>query len=102
MLFSLSMFPIGVGDEIAHPVAEVVDEIEKAGLVHRVTAMDTQIEGRWEEVMPVIRRAQQRLLDEHPRVFFTLSVDEHIGVPPIRLQEAVDDIKQELAHEISR
>lgn len=102
MLFSLSMFPIGQGHEIAHPVAEVVEEIEKAGLTHRVTAMDTQIEGEWEDVMPVIRRAQQRLLDEYPRVFLTLSVDEHTGVPPIRLQEAVHDIRQELAHDVSR
>ena len=60
MLFSLSMFPIGSGDSLVDPVAEVIDEIDRAGLRYRVTGADTVIEGEWDEVVPVIRRAEQR------------------------------------------
>lgn len=67
MLFSISMFPIGQGDSLADPVAEVVDDIDRAGFAYQVTSMDTQVEGEWDEVMPVIRKAQMRLLEEYPR-----------------------------------
>lgn len=102
MLFSVSMFPIGRGDSLADPVAEVVDEIDRAGLRYQVTAMDTQVEGEWDEVMPVIRAAQRRLLEEYPRVFISLTVDEHKGSSEDRLHGAVDDVGQVLGRSISR
>jgi uncharacterized protein (TIGR00106 family) len=102
MLFSVSVVPVGKGDALAHPVAEVIEEIEQAGLSYQVTAMDTVIEGSWDEVVPVIRRAQQRLLEEYPRVLLTLTVDEHRGVPPGRLTASVDDIDRELGHDVAR
>jgi len=102
MLFSVSMFPIGGGDALAHPVAEIIDEIDRSGLPYQVTSMDTQIEGGWDQVIPVIRRAQERLLEEYSRVFLTITVDEHRGVPAGRLTEAVDDVGEELGRSISR
>lgn len=102
MLFSVSMFPIGEGESIAHPVAEVVEEVDRAGLSYQVTAMDTLVEGEWDEVVPVIRAAQERLLEEYPRVFLTLSVDEHRGAPSDRLSASVDDIDEELGRSVSR
>lgn len=102
MLFSISMFPIGQGDSLADPVAEVVDDIDRAGFAYQVTSMDTQVEGEWDEVMPVIRKAQMRLLEEYPRVFLTIAVDEHRGARSGRLRESVDDVSEELGRAISR
>lgn len=102
MLFSISMFPVGQGDSLAHPVAEVIDEIDRAGLSYQVTAMDTQVEGEWDDVIPVIRAAQKKLLKEHARVYLTLSVDEHRGAPTNRLDEAVDDVDDELGRKVPR
>src|SRR5690606_2336364 len=95
MLFSLSMFPIGSGDSIADPVSEVIDEIDSAGLDYEVTGADTVIEGDWDEVMPVIARARERLRSSHDRVFMVLTVDDHAGSSD-RLQGAVDDVQERL------
>lgn len=101
MLFSLSMFPIGSGDSIADPVAMVVDEIDNAGLDYEVTGADTVIEGEWDEVMPVIARARERLREEHDRVFMVLTVDDHAGSTD-RLQGAVEDVQKRLGRPLSR
>lgn len=100
MLFSLSMFPIGSGDSLAAPVAEVVDEIDRAGLPYQVTGADTVIEGEWEEVVPVIRRAEERLREKHDRVYMVLTVDDHKGVRN-RLEAAVADVEDRLGRSVS-
>jgi len=95
MLFSVSMFPVGDADSLAQPVAEVVDEIDRAGLPYQVTAMDTVIEGEWEDVMPVIRRAEQRLRATHDRVYLTITVDDHHGVRN-RIDASPKEVMQQL------
>lgn len=97
MLFSVSMFPIGSGDNLSHAVAEVVEEIDRAGLPYEVSAMDTVIEGDWDQVMPVIRRAYERLADTNDRAYLTIAVDEHKNGKS-RLHGAVADIERELGH----
>ncbi|HEX6937874.1 MAG TPA: thiamine-binding protein [Longimicrobiales bacterium] len=101
MLFSLSMFPVGASDSLVNPVADVVDEIDRAGLAYRVTGADTVIEGEWDEVIPVIRRAEERLRDKHDRVYMVLTVDDHKGGTN-RLEGAVADIEKRLGRSISR
>jgi uncharacterized protein (TIGR00106 family) len=99
MLFSVSMFPIGSSDELSRPVAAVVDEISRAHLPYRVSAMDTVIEGDWDAVMPVIRRAYERMVAAHDRVHVTIVMDEHRGEES-RLDGAVEDVARELGHPV--
>jgi uncharacterized protein (TIGR00106 family) len=101
MLFSVSMFPIGSGDSLSHPVADVIDEIDRAGLPYQVSAMDTVVEGRWEDVMPVIRRAHERMIAAHPRVYLSITVDEHRG-SSARLEGAIADVDRELGRIVAR
>lgn len=101
MLFSLSMFPVGDGDSLVEPVSEVVDEIDRAGLSYRVTGADTVIEGEWNEVMPAIERAEQRLRDKHNRVYMVMTVDDHEGAKN-RLQQSPDEVQRQLGRTISR
>lgn len=99
MLFSLTMFPVGHGPSLSKPVAEVVDEIDRSGLHYAVTGMDTIIEGTWEEVLPVIQRAEQRMRARYGRVYMTLSIDDRVGATD-RLHGAVREVEQELAREV--
>lgn len=101
MLFSLSMFPIGSGDSLVDPVAEVVGEIDRAGLPYTVSGADTVIEGEWEEVIPVIHHAEQRLRSRHDRVYMVLTVDDHAGTSD-RLRGAVADVERKLGKSLPR
>ena len=99
MLFNLTMFPVGAGDAIAKPVAEVIDEIGRSGLPHAVNGAATVIEGDWDRVMPVIHGALSRLRVPHDRVYMVVTVDDHAGVRD-RIHEAVEDVERELGHHV--
>lgn len=101
MLFNLTMFPVGAGDLLSRPVADVVAEIDRAELPYTVTGAATLIEGDWELVMPVIQRAFARLRMYNDRVFMVLTVDDHAGVTD-RIHEAVDDLERELGYVVPR
>lgn len=93
MLFSLAMYPIGGSDELADPVSQVVEEIDRAGLDYQVTGMDTVIEGDFDDVWPVVCRAHARLRECYPRVFTLLAIDDHAGASG-RMAGAVHDIDE--------
>ena len=95
MLFTVAMFPVGDGVSLCKPVASVIDEIDRAGLHYEVSAGNTAIEGEWDAVVPVIRRAEERLRAEHKRVFMVLTLDDHVGAQN-RLPASVDEIEEEL------
>lgn len=101
MLFDITMFPIGSGDNLSHPVAEVVDEIGHAGLDYQVSAMSTIVEGAWDDVIPVVRRAFDRMTEMHDRVYLAITVDEH-QEGTSRLQGAVQDVDRELGRKVPR
>lgn len=101
MLFSLSMFPVGSGNSLVEPVTDVIDEIDSAGLEYELTGADTIIEGEWDEVMPVIQRANERLREKHDRVFMVLTVDDHKGSED-RLSRAVEDVEDELGRSVKK
>jgi uncharacterized protein (TIGR00106 family) len=98
MLFSLTMFPIGEGKSLCRPVAEVVEEVDRAGLRYQLTGMDTIIEGEWDEVLPVIRRAEERMRSKYGRVYMTIAIDDRVGAKN-RIHGAVADIERLLAHD---
>lgn len=99
MLFSLSIFPVGDGDELAEPVAEVIDELDRAGLDYRVNGMNTVVEGEWDEVMPAVRSAHERLRRAHDRVHVELTIDDHHSDGG-RIEGAVEDVREALGRPV--
>ena len=57
MLVAFSVTPLGVGDSVGDLVAEAVRVVRASGLPNRTDAMFTTIEGEWDEVMAVVKRA---------------------------------------------
>ena len=78
-LISVSIAPFGVGDELSKEVAEVIKVIEKSGLPSRTTAMSTEIEGEWDEVMNVVKEATFVLANKGYRTYLTLKADIRPG-----------------------
>src|ERR1035441_8555347 len=57
MLVAFSVTPLGVGEAVADYVADAVRVVRESGLDNRTDAMFTTIEGDWDEVMDVVKRA---------------------------------------------
>jgi uncharacterized protein (TIGR00106 family) len=73
MLVAFSITPLGVGEAVGRHVAEAVRVVRESGLPNRTDAMFTTVEGEWDEVMDVVRRACEAV--DAPRVSLTLKAD---------------------------
>ncbi len=64
---------------VAAAVAAAVRVVRESGLPQETNAMFTNIEGDWEEVMAVIKRAVDVVAAHSPRVALTLKADIRPG-----------------------
>jgi uncharacterized protein (TIGR00106 family) len=78
-LIAVAIAPLGVGDELAPQVAEVVKVIRESGLPNRTTSMFTEIEGEWDEVMKVVKDATFVLAKKGIRTEVVLKADIRPG-----------------------
>ena len=81
MLIAFSIAP-AVADEdggVAEAVAEAVRVVRESGLPHETNAMFTNLEGEWDEVMDVVRRAVEAVAARSPRVSLVLKADIRAG-----------------------
>jgi uncharacterized protein (TIGR00106 family) len=80
MLVAFSVTPLGVGESVGDVVAEAVRVVRESGLPNRTDAMFTTIEGEWDEVMAVLKRAVDVVAERAPRVSLVLKADLRPGV----------------------
>lgn len=80
MIVAFSVTPLGVGESVGEYVADAVRVVRESGLPHRTDAMFTSVEGEWQEVMDVVRRAVDAVAAKAPRVSLVLKADVRAGV----------------------
>ena len=97
MLVAFSISP-GTADEtggVSEAVAEVVRVVRDSGLPHETNAMFTNLEGEWDEVMDVVKRAVDVVAAQSPRVGLVLKADIRPGYDG-QLTAKVERIEQRL------
>ncbi|MCO5992652.1 MTH1187 family thiamine-binding protein [Actinoallomurus rhizosphaericola] len=80
MIVAFSITPLGVGESVGESVAEAVRVVRESGLPNRTDAMFTSVEGEWDEVMDVVKRAVEAVAAHSPRVSLVLKADIREGV----------------------
>lgn len=100
MLVAFSVAPSGTGrsDGSVHDaVAAAVRIVRESGLPNRTTSMFTEIEGEWDEVFDVVRRATEAVGEYGSRVSLVLKADIRPGYSGEldakieRLERAIED-----------
>jgi uncharacterized protein (TIGR00106 family) len=81
MLVAFSISPSSGNDtgSVSHAVAEAIRVVRDSGLPNETNAMFTNIEGEWDEVMAVIKRAVDVVAQHSPRVSLVLKADIRAG-----------------------
>lgn len=87
MLIAFSVAPSGApadrnsaDDGSVHDaVARAVKVVRDSGLPHRTTSMFTEVEGEWDEVMDVVKRATEAVMPYGSRVSLVLKADIRPG-----------------------
>jgi uncharacterized protein (TIGR00106 family) len=81
VLVAFSISPSGgdVDGGVSAAVAEAVRVVRESGLPHETNAMFTNVEGEWDEVMAVVKRAVDAVAATSPRVGLVLKADIRPG-----------------------
>ena len=98
MIVAFSISPMA-GDEtggVSEAVAAAVRVVRESGLPNETNAMFTNIEGEWDEVMAVVKRAVDVVAATSPRVGLVLKADIRPGHEG-QLTAKVERVEQALA-----
>ncbi|GAA1542541.1 thiamine-binding protein [Nocardioides humi] len=81
MLVAFSISPSAADDTggVSEAVAAAVRVVRESGLPNETNAMFTNIEGEWDEVMAVVKRAVDAVAAVSPRVGLVLKADIRPG-----------------------
>jgi uncharacterized protein (TIGR00106 family) len=81
MIVAFSISPAATDDTggVSEAVAAAVRVVRESGLPNETNAMFTNIEGEWDEVMAVIKRAVDVVAEVSPRVGLVLKADIRPG-----------------------
>ena len=79
MLLAFSIAPLGAGESVTDAVADAVAVVRESGLPYRLDSMFTTVEGDWDEVFAVVRRASDILTARGHRVSLVMKADIRPG-----------------------
>ena len=98
MLVAFSISPTAADDTggVSAAVAEAVRVVRESGLPCETNAMFTNVEGEWDEVMDVVKRAVDVVAASSPRVGLVLKADIRPGFEG-QLTAKVERVEQHLS-----
>ncbi len=98
MLCAFSISPTTTDDTggVSAAVADAVRVVRESGLPCETTSMFTTVEGEWDEVMAVVKRAVDAVAAGSPRVGLVLKADIRPGFTG-QLSAKVERVEQQLA-----
>ncbi|HEY2763544.1 MAG TPA: MTH1187 family thiamine-binding protein [Pseudonocardiaceae bacterium] len=97
MIVAFSVAPAGgESDSVSVAVAEAVRVVRNSGLPYELNAMFTLIEGAWDEVMDVVRRAVDAAGAGASRTSLVLKADIRPGYTG-QLRAKVERVERQLA-----
>ncbi|GAB4086545.1 MTH1187 family thiamine-binding protein [Myceligenerans cantabricum] len=95
-LFAFSVAPMTGGESVSTAVAEAVRIVRESGLPNRTTSMFTEIEGEWDEVMPVIKAATDAVAAGGHRTSLVVKADIRPGAVPGQIDSKVARVEEKL------
>lgn len=76
MLVEFSIVPIGKGASVGSDVAKVLKIVDASGLPYKLNPMGTVVEGRWDDIMPLIRKCHQAVMRGGERAVTSIKIDD--------------------------
>src|SRR6187455_2390994 len=95
--FSISPTSADGTGSVTEAVAAAVRVVRDSGLPNETNAMFTNIEGEWDEVMAVVKKAVLTAAETSPRVGLVLKADLRAGHDTGQLTGKVERVEQRLA-----
>ena len=101
MLIEFSIIPIGIGSSLGDQLAEVLKIVDASGLPYKINPMGTVIEGKWDEIMKLIKKCHNTVMKTGERAVTTISIDDRKGKPN-RINEKVKSIEKRIGKPLKK
>jgi uncharacterized protein (TIGR00106 family) len=96
MLAEFTIYPTECS-HMSRDVAKVIEILETASVEYRLGPLATAVEGDWDQVMSAIHSCHRAMLQQHPRVITTITIDDRKDQPH-HLDEMVSVVEKQLGH----
>jgi len=79
VLVEFSIVPVGKGASVGSDIAKVIRIVENSGLPYKLNPMGTVVEGKWDEIMTLIKKCHRVVLRNGERVVTSIKIDDRKG-----------------------
>lgn len=100
MLAELSIVPLGVGEHLSGPLAEVLDIVDRSGIRYKLTPSGTCLEGSWDEVMGVVKECHAQVRRHSRHVMTTIRIEDEEGEDN-KLVRNITSIEEKLGRQLA-
>ncbi len=100
ILLEFSMSPFGKGESLSPYVSRVLKIVDESGLIYRLTAMGTILEGEWDEVIAVVTACFRELEKDCNRISTNIRIDYRKG-DKSRMKQKIDSLEKQLNRKLS-
>ena len=100
MLAELSIVPLGVGEHLSGPLAEVLDIVDRSGVRYKLTPSGTCLEGSWDEVMGVVKECHAQVRRHSRHVMTTIRIEDEEGEDN-KLVRNITSIEEKLGRQLA-
>jgi uncharacterized protein (TIGR00106 family) len=101
MLTEFSIIPVGIGSSIGDQIAEVLKIVDASGFPYKINPMGTVVEGEWDDIMKLIKKCHETVLNTGERVITAISIDDRKGKPN-RIEEKIKSIERRLGKSLQK
>ncbi|UCE78686.1 MAG: MTH1187 family thiamine-binding protein [Nitrospiraceae bacterium] len=101
MLAGFSIIPIGVGSSIGDQLAVALKIVDESGLPYKAGPMNTVIEGEWEEIIPLIKKCRDAIMEKEDRVVISITIDDRKGKLNM-IEEKLSSVEKRLGKSLKK
>jgi uncharacterized protein (TIGR00106 family) len=101
MLVELSINPLGRGTHLSQDLGEILKLIDDSGLRYGLTPLGTCIEGRWDDVMALVKKCHEHARSVSTHVFTTLRIEDEEGATN-KIQDNVVSVERASGRSLKR
>jgi uncharacterized protein (TIGR00106 family) len=102
MLAELTIIPVGKDVSISPDVAKAVEIIDESGLDYRLNPMGTVMEGDINQILEVVKKCYEAVMEISQRVIVTLSLDDRKDRQPPRIEKKMTSVEEKVGRKLKK
>jgi len=93
VIAEIKVIPVGVGTSLSRHIGKACEIIKESGLKYQLTPTATVIEGDMDEILELMKRIHNTLMNELDRCIFMLTIDSRKDKVQ-SLEERIESIRR--------